>query len=71
MMDATLEDVTKETRREPTAEEKVAEELVRPGSGIGHPHQGILALCARLRWRPRCGQDTFPDGNAMSQAVTR
>ncbi len=27
-MDATLEDVTKKIRREPTAEEKVAEELV-------------------------------------------
>lgn len=28
-MTATLDDVTKKTRREPTAEEKVTEELVR------------------------------------------
>ena len=29
VMDATLEDVTKKKRPEPTAEEKIAEELVR------------------------------------------
>jgi hypothetical protein len=33
-MDATLEDVAKKTRREPTAEEKVAEELIRRARGL-------------------------------------
>jgi len=32
---------------------------------------GILALCTRLRWMVRCGQEYFPMATAMSQAVTR
>jgi hypothetical protein len=34
-MDATLDGVAKKTRREPAAEEKVAEELVPAGPGAG------------------------------------
>ena len=34
-MTATLDDVTKKKKPEPTAEQRAAEELVRPGPGAG------------------------------------
>ena len=47
-MDATLEDVTKKTRPEPTAEQKAAEELVRRAREQGLSLTGPDGLLGQL-----------------------
>jgi len=59
-MDATLEDVTKKTRRELTAEEKLAEELVRrareQGSSLTGP-DGLLNQLTKTVLETALGQE--------------
>ena len=54
-MTATLDDMTKKSKREPTATEKVAEELVRRAREQGLSLTGPDGLLKQLPQSGRCG----------------